>query len=347
MKKFLSVTLIICMLLSSCMMFASCSIMAQRSVDKNPTETLSDAVANAYADFFGDDVGIFEVVNKVSAKSSLQAYLESKDLLGEDVSRIGATLYTDLKNNSLVLDAEANYKNETLNARLFSNKNGFTVNGESIFGSDTSYKLTYKTFIDKFKDSDLAKEMGLEDEDIDEIIRVITELKEQMATSYSDNKDKVYSFGDEACKIFEQTVEKEEINIDGKKADTIAITYEITNDAIEAIAQLAYESFVADYDNDDMLENDLDETIEEFNNNCDIDLELKIYLNKKAEKLVKLEINGEVAVVENTYNWSTGTYEKTTTSCEVEFSLTFSETAVTIEGEVEHDGDKFSAEAVL
>ncbi len=339
MKKILSLTLIICTLLFSCLIASSCS--AVNAVEADPTQTISEALSSSFSDFFESDVGLVDVIDNISDKSSLQIYFESEDLLGGDLTKVGATFYSDLRNNQFVVNAEAKYNDSLLSANLFTDKNGLALNGASLLGSDKSYKLNYETFVKKLTGSDLAEMLGMEQSDIDELVKLMTEFKEQINTSAKKNVENITDFGDQVCLLFEQELKTETISINGEEVKSIVVSYKIKNDGIKKVFLLAYDTFLADLDENDETKQELNEFLNELDKNCSIDITATLCLDKKADKILKLGFDGKIT----TYSSDNG--EQSSDLSTFGASITFLDNKIAFEATINDGDDNMSLNATL
>ncbi len=333
------------MLASLCVSFASCNQVSESAVEKKPAEILSDAISNTFSDFFEEDLGIAKVLEKAKDKSSVNIYFESEDLLGGDVTGIGATLYSDVKNSSYVLNANALYKGETLSASAYANKKGFTVAGKSIFGTDDAYTLNFDSFMTNFKGSELANQLSIDDEDIDSVIKYVEKLEEDISASVKKNEKKYKDMMDNICALLEQNSSTEEIeDLDGEKIKCIVASYNITNDTFKAAFAHALEVTYGDLETaEKMLEGSVDEIFDDLADEMELNLTAKLYINKKTNKIAKIAVDGKVVSFSTDYF----TEEVTKTEASVNAELAISDTKMVLSASAGPEGDVYKVKVEL
>ncbi len=297
MKKLLSLALVLCMLASLCAVFASCDEVSKKDVTKKPTEVLSEAMSNTYSDFFNDDLGISKVFNKLTDKNSVKVYFESDDLMGRDLTRIGATIYSDIKNQKYILEAEAKYKGDPLTALAYLDSKSVTVAGKSIFGNDNAYMLDFSTFTEKFKDSALA---GMMDQaTLDQLTTILDGFKSSISDSAAESQKQYIEMMDHVYSLLKQTVSEEEITIGDNKIKCVVVSYTIDNETLKAVVKYVLETTYEDLSTvESLYGQSFDEMLNEIDKSVTIDLDAKIYLNKKNNQMVKIALTGQIEELE-------------------------------------------------
>ncbi len=340
MKKFLSAALVLCMLFGACIMFSSCGKVAEKDLEKNPSEALDEALSNTYSDFFEDELGIYEVLKKTDEKNSVELYFESDDLMGKDLTRVSATLYSDLKNTKYVFDASAAYKGDTLNARINLDKEGVVVSGKSLFGADSAYALKYDSLINKLESSDLGKLLQIDAQTADDIADIFTKVKETLDKSKKESLD---DYEDMMNKIFgellKQAVSEEKIeNADGKNVSCVVVSYTVNNETIQAVISHVIDTYYGDAKSsiEDAIGMSFADFYKEMNASVEIDLTAKLYINKKANTVAKITLDGKVL-------------DKTEASGSAKVSavVMLSEEKISLKGEVKADDETASIDLVL
>lgn len=332
MKKILSVLLVACLLITSCLMFTSCaSKVSVKDVEKNTYETLNTAVDQFTTNFFGDDAGIDATVEKAMKNGSISFTFDSEDVLsGSGLKSVKGTIFTDEANKKSVMDLSVQTDSDTIDARLFVNKDGILISSND-FLNGAAYGIYPQKLVDNFNGSSLAQMMGISAEDAKEMVA----LFEEFAKSYKDAYEKAEQLAkdntDKITEILKQKVESEKIEIEDKKIDCVKIVYTIDNKTIEDLFDFVLDEAKA------MLEGvegfnatDVDaqfkEAIDQLNKNADIDIEAVLYLDKKTGSLAKAVLDGSI--------------EAEGQKLQIDGEMVFGEKNITIEGDLKLDGEK-------
>ncbi len=339
MKKIISTILLLCLVFSGCILLASCDKVKKNDLTKNPTETLSDTLSNTWAEFFKDGIGLYDVIDASSKKSSVEAYFES-ELLGEDISRISATVYSDPVNNKYVLEAGAKYKGSDLTGTIFADKKGITAKSQSIFGTSDAYGFYFDSFIAKFKNSYLAELMSLDDETAQQVIDAVKKAQETLNNSAVENRDNAFDLGDDLFKIFGQTVTTEKVKVNNKNVDLLVLTYKIDNKSIELALDKIYNEYIKEQDPNGDVKTSLDSTIQDMNENAAINVTVKANIIQKSNTLSNITVKGTISQI---YTNTDTAYNSQTIVLDA--AINFSDTAITIKGSASDGNERYTFEA--
>ena len=292
MKKLLSIILVLSMLLTSCILLASCGDVRAKDVEKDAYTTISAAMQNTSESFFANDAKAEKALEKALKCGALSFSFESDELMGGDLTKIGETLYVDTKNEKLVSDVSVIYDGKTLGALIYLDENGLKLKSESVFGSDKALALNISTLKEKLKGSTLAELIGLDDETADQLIEVFNNLEAELEADSEENLEKAKEFYNEILALCNQTVAEEKI----EKTKYVVVTYTINNEALKAIIG-KYAEFVGEYYPEEMtaeMKAELDKSIEELDAMVDVVLNAKLYINRKANAISKIAIDGTI-----------------------------------------------------
>ena len=191
MKKILTVSIIVCMLLVSLLAFSSCSVVTDARMKIQGQEVVSNAVKNTTDKFFSSgklfssDKRTREIVEAATETGSVEIDLES-DLLesSADIENINYKTYFDKLNKKSVTQMKVTYDDEEFALDTFVDKNGYVISGESVLGSDQAYAIYPATLSEKLIDSDLGKMLFADTPD--EELESIAEVLEQFAKAYKE-----------------------------------------------------------------------------------------------------------------------------------------------------------------
>ena len=104
MRKFLSLALAVCLLVSSCLILGSCSQVNEEKMKKDPASVLSTAMENTTAQFFKDTANINPIIAKAMKSGSLSVSLEAELLKEANIGKITETIYMNEKDKKFVSD---------------------------------------------------------------------------------------------------------------------------------------------------------------------------------------------------------------------------------------------------
>ena len=334
MRKLLSFTLVLCLLLSTCLVMASCSKVSEDKMKKDPASVLSSAMQNTSAQFFKDTANINPVIAKTMQSGSLSISLEAELLEEFSVGKITETIYMNEKDKKIVSDTLVNYDGEDLTARLFVDENGIIVNSESIIGNGNSYGLFPATLAEKFTSSELAEIMGLtEAEDIAEVNEVLSTVADAYKKAFETDKKDSNELSNKLLATMEMTVSEQQIPTEGGKGiDCVVASYKFTNATCEAYLKLMMEEMNV---TDEELSTSIDEAIADMKEEIDVDLTISVFVNAKKGNCEKMTVTG------------TFSEESMKKPAEIDASITFSATAITVSVDVTVDEEVTTVTADL
>ncbi len=295
-QKLFSVLLVICMLLATCLMAVSCSKVKEKDFEKNPSEALEEALSNTYSDFFEDDLGIGKVLKKADERSAVQIYFENEGIKDIPVTRLGATVYSDVKNERYVLDGSVTYEGKELSARAYWDQKSVTLSGSSLFGNDGAYAVYLDTLIEKLKGSPLAEMLKLSDEDAEEMKTLLAEMKKDAELSKKKDEEQYRATMKALYAKLQQKAEDEKIqNAAGKEINCVAVGFVINNATIEEVVTYLIETQYGGVIKNMMDEDEsISDLFVDMNEDVEISISAKLYLEKKTNKIVKVTVEGYV-----------------------------------------------------
>ncbi len=343
MKKLLSLVLVLCMVATGCVMFSSCSKVSASDFEKHPSQALGDAVSNTFSNFFEDQVGVLDVLNKIKDKSTVELAFDPKDAFGEDIplESVNATVYSDMKDREIVLDAEVKYDGKKYSARLYETPVDVAFQSKSILGSDKTLKFGLESFIQKFEDSDIVELADMDDDTVAAIISLAEFLLAQNEKSQKELEEENREMFDNFFLKLGQTVESEKVeDKDGKKTNCVVVTYTITQDTLTDAVTYLLKEVCKDADFMEELSGyDIEEVCDEITDgleDVDLNVDLKFYVAKKTNAIEKITVNVEIEEVE-------AEVEMTFTEEQIAFEVDIDKTSIdlTIDKEEVDDGFKY------
>lgn len=290
MKKILSITLALCLILSALVSFSSCgSKVSAKDVEKNPQKTLDEAFSNTSDKYFPDDAGIEKVLEKALKLGSVTLSFEAEELLGDGV--ISETIYMDAENRKYVSDTAASIMGMDLAARIFLDSKGIAVSGESILGSDVTLLVNLATLASDFADSDLATMLDIELPDEEAFANAMAAINDGWAKAFEKPGKDTRDFINECYKKLNMQTKTEEVAIsDGKTAKCVVVTYTVNNNTMKELCKYIIAETITDAE----LKTEVEEMYAEILASLDMDLTCQICIAQKTNEVVKEVINGEI-----------------------------------------------------
>ncbi len=365
MKKIFSVLLVITLLLSITVVFASCGDLSEKDMQKDPQQVISDAMEKSLGTFFEDKAGVGAVLQKAEKKGKYTISFECDELLGEELSRITETIYNDSEKKQFVSETQVIYNGEKLTAFIYGNNENIAVSGESVLGSNMALLFNPQTFIEEFAGSGLAELMGVDSEASQEITEMVKSVFEAGLLDSEKLNNKIEQLLDKLISDMNMTVSAEKIeNEDGKEQEYIISTYTIDNSTIKKMANTLYdfvmeiaESYIASGENNvDDIKEQFDELIEELDNNLDINVTIKLYVDAKESKLYLVKAEGGLTVIEHEYDYdfNEDTYEyesvlidTTRNDFDLSAELRITSSEISLKADIDGDDDTINIDAKL
>ncbi len=312
MKKFLSIFMILVMLLTSVTLLASCSKVSEDDMEDDPYEVLNNAMDQSLNAFFSDEAGVNNVLKKASEKGKYKISFESDELMGGEITKITEIIYSDKKNNQFVSETDIVYNGEKLSAKLFGNGESIALQSNSIFGSNIAILFDPETFARSFPNSAMAELMELTYEDSREIVDMMNKLFNEEMLDAEKREEYTKELYEDLINMMDQSVSTEKMeNYDGKETEYIVTTYSIDNKSVKKMVERLYEYVLdmselyelsGEYDIDE-IQAEFDELILQIEEKTDIDIEIDIYVEAKTGNLYMFEVDGDVEVVEDRYDY--------------------------------------------
>ncbi len=177
--------------------------------------------------------------------------------------------------------------------RFYSDKQNIAFSGKDILGSDKTILVNYDTFIDKLDESEFVKVFGLDKATVDELINGVKELKEGLNSELANDEEKALELNKAIYSLLLNQVTEEKItSSDGKDLKCIVAEFLINNENIDEVIDKSEEYAEAEESVVGDAENDLDDLWEDLSKEIDIQLSVKVYLNKRTNEFVKVVIDG-------------------------------------------------------
>lgn len=311
MKRILSLTLVLCMLVTVCLAFSSCfNKVSMKKVEEDPQATLNDAIQNTGNSFFTDESNAGKVFKEALKCGAFTVSFESEDLMGGDITKIGETVYVDSENKKIVSDTNVTYQDQDLNARIFFDKNGVMLNSEAVFGSQKTYAINFASLaynLDGSAFAELLASMDVDEEMMASLKEAFTTLKNAMAKA-DVSEEEAKARVDAYLVALNQTVSEEKIeNSKGKETKHVVVAYTLNNQTLKALI----DQIAKDTELDAEMKAELESAFEE---SVAINVSLKLYINAKTNSLTKVTLEGTLT--------DKGNNETVTVSANLSFSDT-------------------------
>lgn len=287
MKKFLSLTLSLLVLMIACLSLASCgNTIDENTVKKDPQTAIMNAITNTSQAFYTDDAEINPIIAKALTGGSINVSFETQSLLG-DLTKISETLYMSEKEQRVVSDTLVTYSGKNYTGRLFLDENGVILSSETLLGSKKSLSLNLDSFFDRFADSELAAAIGMNTSEVREALAEMKAMFDNTETE-TEMKAKLY----EILAVLGQTVASGKTeNQNGDAVDCVTVTYTLTNESLEALCDKIVELYAETGENADDLALQLESAIAELNEMLTLDLDCILYIEMATGKLIKTEVS--------------------------------------------------------
>lgn len=338
MKKILSLLLVVCTAFSCCMFFASCDKVDTKAVEKDPYATLTDASANSMEAFFSDDAEIGSIIASALKSGSMSIdFKGNADLLGEKTA-INETIYFNQKKHLYVSDTSVKYGEESIQARIFFDKDGIMVKSQDILGSENALSLNFSTLAEQFKGSALEKMLSLDPSSVNEVVKALEMVRDLYTeTITGKNQDAAVTLANDIYQLLNQTVSTESIETaDSKAVECVVASYTITNQNLKAVINRCVEELNLTGELKSQVKEAVEDTCHQLDDTAAINLTEKIYVNKKSNAFEKISVNGTVVI-------NDGGMAQATVSAEI----LFNENEIRLTGNVTLDGAKYDADATL
>ncbi len=345
MKKILSTLLVLCMLVGACALFSACGQkgISEKELKKDPAAVVETAMTNTTSAFFADATGADKVLEKALKKGSVNIALASEEL--EDLSGISGTLYIDEKAAASALELLLTYAGKDYTAALYAGKDAIAVQSPSILGNENTYALNIKTFVEKLEGSALAEMMGMTDEDIQEILDLLTPYLDK---TNADMMKEWEAFGEELLALVPPTITTETVKgEDDKEREVFVVTYKIDNDTVVAMLdalekKLTGMEIFAEATVD--IKETFDEAAKAIKDEVVIDLTATMTLEPKTGKVSEIAVKGEISVKEDEDD-EIGIPELDVgmDGIALDLSLTFTDERIALTGFIEAAGQKINA----
>ena len=292
MKKLLSLLLVVCMI-TGCLFFASCGSSKKVSVkdfEKDPQAALNKAMQNTNNAFFADDAKTQSILKDATEKGSVTVSFECDDL-ADVFNNVTETLYMDSKNGKFVSDTTVTMGGEELFARVFVNKDGLAVNGESIFGNNTTLLVNVATLAEKFGDSAMVEMFEIPAEALPEVEEMLATLKDSYSKIYDMVKDS------EAANEIANKVYAAMNTTYATEDGSVVVTYTLNNATVKALVGVILDevkAMVPEMEGVSVedMEAQLDTSMEQLDEMMTLSFTEKLYIDQKSNKIVKMTVEG-------------------------------------------------------
>lgn len=336
MKRFFSVLLTVCMISACCVFFTSCNSVTEKDVLSDPYSVINEAAENTLSAFFTDDAGVSKAIIGMVPKGELSVSFESDDAGGMPLS-ISEKIYYDLTDRSYVFDTAYAYDDVDMSFRFYSDKQNFALSGKDILGSDKTILVNFDSFIDRFDKSEFVKQFGLDKATVDEIVEGVKELKEGLNSDLANDEEKAIELNKAIYSLLLNQVTEEKITNDGgKDIKCIVAEFTINNENIGNVFNKAEEYKESEEFVDEDAANDFNDLWEDLSKEVDIQLSVKVFLNKRTNEFAKVEFDGTL----------TGNYDKENPVV-LDGEVLFGETEISLALTVETDEEPLYITAKL
>lgn len=280
------------MISACCVFFTSCNSVTEKDVLSDPYSVINEAAENTLSAFFTDDAGVSKAIIGMVPKGELSVSFENDNAGGMPLS-ISEKIYYDLTDRSYVFDTAYAYDDVDMSFRFYSDKQNFALSGKDILGSDKTILVNFDSFIDRFDKSEFVKQFGLDKATVDEIVEGVKELKEGLNSDLANDEEKAVELNKAIYSLLLNQVSEEKITNDGgKDIKCIVAEFTINNENIGNVFNKAEEYKEAEESIDEDAANDFNDLWEDLSKEVDIQLSVKVFLNKRTNEFAKVEFDG-------------------------------------------------------
>jgi hypothetical protein len=238
------------------------------------------------------------------------------------------TIYIDQANGKYGFAGDID--GEKLTATI--NGNVIAIKDEGALGLDKAYTLNLKDLVEKFPDTNIGEMVGMSSKDYKEYKEQFQGILEQYNGLIKEGKITANSAVNILLGSFSPKVTTENVKVDGKEIKCVVTTYTIDAKSLEkglkAMADEYAKRLNLEGDMRDEFDDMIEEAIEEISG-VDFEAKIKLCLNAKTNSIALIEIDAEVQ------------------GMAMNASISVSDKAITIEGEMNMNGQKASAEIKL
>ena len=333
MKRLLSLSLVLCLLVVSCLSLFGCAEVSTKDVTEDPYTAYNTALANSASAFFKDDKALLSALNEVSQKGKFSLNFALNDPTNGTMSADMA-LYIDAATGKTVTDIAYGAGENSLTATLYGTNGGFGIKSPFLLGTESTYLLDLDTIITKFADSPLANAvLGLSAEQKADVVTMAKQLKDSLANAEKDLAE-MSALIKEIAEKLAQEVEKAKDDFTGENENYIVATYTLNNETLKSVLDvLVREATATDKltaEEKAELTANVDEFYTTFTQSVTLSLTVKTYLAAKENLFAKASISGSVTVL---------TPDETTTvsvpkTSNVEISVTMSDKEIALHSEL-------------
>ncbi len=293
MKKTLSILLTLAMLLTSCMLLVSCDKVSEKAIEKDPYKTLNTAWKNTANRFFPEDKEAAKVMEKVADKGKFTVSFESTDL-DIDLTKLGATVYTDSKNQQAVADLSAVIAGKEIGADIYLSEEMLALSAPALLGTEDAFAVYFATFAENLKGSALADMFDLDAETITEIQKVFADISAEAEEGGKEAEKEAKEFIEKLYNTLKMSVSTEDAGKEGGKEDYVVVTYALNNETLDQLITDLEETYLASLDPEIAAE------IKEALAEVKLDMTAKLCINPKRGYIEEIKMEGSVTVKEET-----------------------------------------------
>ena len=316
MKKFLTLAVLL-MVFVMCFALTSCGGVSAGDMQKNPHQVLSQAIQNTADTFFANDA-VYKGISGAIKAGSIEAAMDDESV----------TIYIDQANGKYGFAGDID--GEKLTATI--NGNVIAIKDEGALGLDKAYTLNLKDLVEKFPDTNIGEMVGMSSKEYKEYKEQFQGILEQYNGLIKEGKITANSAVNILLGSFSPKVTTENVKVDGTQVKCVVTTYTINaknlEKALKAMADEYAKRLNLEGDMRDEFDDMVEEAIEEISG-VDFETKIKLCLNAKTNSIALIEIDAEVQ------------------GMAMNASISVSDKAITIEGEMDMNGQKASAEIKL
>ena len=275
MRKVLPAVAFVFIIAAALIICNACAI-TEEQVRSDPGGVVSQAILLSGAEFMSFDSEsegkMLDAILGGSVELSLEGNRAWGMMLGEEYENtsLKATLYSDMSGGKCALTLDGRLAGRELSAEAFLDKDGMTVNSESLLGG--AYSFTPSVIADSLSGSALQSMLGLSDEDTDAIC--------ELMRSFEEPDDGIA----ESKMYYEALGYEVDSRIIGGKP-VIVVTLHLDNAAFAELVRIYKENADPIGESRAELEKSMDELVSDVNAAADFDAEIRIYIDKWGGKL--------------------------------------------------------------
>ena len=315
MKKFLTLAVLL-LVIVMCFALTSCGGVGAGDLQKNPHAVLDQAIENTANNFFAGDAVYTGISGAINA-GSIEAAMGDESV----------TIYIDQANGKYGFEGDID--GDKLTATI--NNSIISIKDEGALGLDEAYTLDLEKLLKDFPNTNIGEMSGISEKEWKEYKEMVDSVLAQYKSLVKEGKITADSMANIVfANLLDGKVTTENVKVGDTTVKCVVATYKINAKTLEktlnALVDECEKKYSLDKDMVEELEEGVEDALEELSE-VDFDATIKLCLNAKANSISLIEIKAEVKDMAS-----------------VKASISASDTEIAIEGEMEMNGEKASAE---